>query len=182
MFAFSWRLNGWGFALTLPEETQTHNQALEHFFHWNYAVSDFFDFAFILFIFFFCWTHFSHVIPTVLFDVHVSVCFLFWSVFHFRMPNVRTVINFMAQTRKQNGKMESKEHVLFGGEFQYGPWNFVFSLFFFYLNFYYSCFVRSTKNLCTSTLSKLFVAELTWLNEKKKHRSSRLLLMARERN
>jgi len=117
--------------------------------------------------FFFCWTHFSHVIPTVLFDVHVSVCFLFWSVFHFRMPNVRTVINFMAQTRKQNGKMESKKHVLFGGEFQYGPWNFVFSLFFFYLNFYYSCFVRSTKNLCTSTLSKLFVAELTWLNEKK---------------
>lgn len=58
MFAFSWRLNGWGFALTLPEETQTHNQVLEHFFHWNYAVSDFFDFAFI-FIFFLLDTFFT---------------------------------------------------------------------------------------------------------------------------
>lgn len=118
MFAFSWRLNGWALLWLYPKK---HKLTIKYLNIFSIEITRYLIFStLLLFLFFFCWTHFSHVIPTVLFDVHVSVCFLFWSVFHFRMPNVRTVINFMAQTRKQNGKMESKKHVLLGENFSMG--------------------------------------------------------------
>jgi len=121
VFAFTHWLSGWGCALTLTE-TQTRNQALEHFSIeitrcWIFFFLFGFCMIFILtLVLFLLDTHFSHVIPTVLSDVHVcrSVCFLFWSVFHFRMPNVRCH-KFYGPNR--NKKKESKEHVL-GGEIQ----------------------------------------------------------------
>jgi len=108
VFAFTHWLSGWGCALTLTE-TQTRNQALEHFSIEITRCWIFFMFFISTLVLFLLDTHFSHVIPTVLSDVHVcrSVCFLFWSVFHFRMPNVRTVINFMAQTEIKRKKAKS---------------------------------------------------------------------------
>jgi len=137
------------------------------FFHWNYALLDFifyvfyFDFGFI----FVGHTFFTRNSDSFIRRACVSVgLFLILECISFSYAKCANCHKFYGPNR--NKKKESKEHVL-GGEIQIkdGPWNFVFSIFFFYLNIYYFCFERSTTNFCMPTVSKLYVAELTWSKE-----------------